>query len=361
MYSDRPDMAYDERPRTERGNRSAPYIPPARRAPRNDTREILPAATDQPGPVRRPLLRKDSQQAKQLRHELLGLNFFRCLADEGLRRLAYLVENELHHFLGHPDANDDEQTYHLRFPFMAPRHRMVLSRVARRFHMDCLSYGDDLRFAVAYRRPFVCQAPALQLVDFIPGLGYVSPTELAPPVPVVQYRKKRSFGRQTRVEEYEKELEGEPVSLRGDFSPYAISVPPDDEEERGYDCTIANCHEHILELQLNADSAPVVTRELLDKYGVLNCRPLTGGLLAVFPTPDALRAFLASAGRKEPPEGQPDAKTDRAGAVDGTTEIQIAVDGNPPVLATARVLSWHQTRPSTNPGGANRLFSALLR
>lgn len=279
-------------------------------------------------------------QRALLRHELCELSFYRRLmsASSDDKALLAQLEREYDRFVADDgEAGDPHAVFALRFPPMASRHRSLLSRLAERYHLQGVSYGEHpQRFTAVYKHPRSVARPILRLADLYHAASYYTPP---PPPPPSEYKRRRYDGHD-KAEGVE--LEAEEVLPSFDYSrwalePEAAPAPPDGEPAApsGFECEIGECHEHILQLwQLKpqppfdtsarapfeeeeeaaeeeaeeaeaevkanaASGAPTGARApTLGRYfsqlvpEALACRPLPEGFLAVFASASAASAFM---------------------------------------------------------------------
>ena len=246
-------------------------------------------------------------QRQILQHELIDMAFYRHLcppevssADECGRAAASstlleLLEKEFDQLLlrrptGLAEDGETDAVCCLRFPPMRARYRYLIAKVASRYHLQTHSFDEEeRRFTVVYKHARGATAPVLRLGDFRHARAYFSPP---PRPPRVDHGAKRSKFVSREADVYD--LEAEELPAVHDFSPWGlacekamggVSASAHDEgeaEEGGYECEIAGCHAHILEIS-RPEPAPISLSQLASAAPEASAaRALPDGGLLVF-------------------------------------------------------------------------------
>ena len=325
-----------------------------------------------------------ASQHRLLRDELIGVAFFRHLLNPELTTLLRTLEAEFDSLIDKAKASDtelqDDGVYCVKFPPLSGVAHFLISRCSERYHLRTATFGqDEKRFLAVYLHPRDVMRPVLRLDDFALAASYYTP----PPPPPAQYRPRKQQRRD--ADAYEGySLDAEELPLTHDYAPWAQgpSDAADDQSEEpvGYECEIAACHEHVVEIRpLSAPSAaPVASSERVcarldalladggdaggggDGGGLVAVRPLPAGCAAVFRSAQEARAFI-DAHRAAPAAADEDGAslvhvelrlppTTAAGA---EAEGAAAADGDELVACEARALAaLQQRRRVLGPGGA---------
>ncbi len=319
-----------------------------------------------------------ASQRAILRRELLELSFYRLLlrANDEDSALLSQLDSEFTAFVeGGGEDDDPREAFCLRFPPMPPRCRALLSRLASRFHLQAVSFGeDDARWCAVYKHPITAARPVLRIQDFQHAASYYAPP---PPPPAPQYKRAR-YDR--REEKTGVDLQATEVPLRFEYgrwttgaatgaaaasaSSAASSCAEEEEEPKGgFECEIAECHEHILQLTKLDPPPPWEDRSRLTAADEAStaagaageywkrllpeaeaCRALPDGMLAVFASADAARAVLDA--KAAAPASQPDPS--------GAVRLRL---GEATCLASP--LSALQRKPSARGAGGRGVPRAL--
>lgn len=342
-------------------------------------------------PPLRERLYTPASQRRLLQDQLLGVAFYRHIISEDEKVLLKVLESEFDTLISKAASLKDDGVYALRFPPLVGSAHFLIRRICERYHLQTAVFGEEEeRFIAVYLHPRDAMAPVLRLDDFRHGQSYYT----APPPPPAQYEQQHKFQRRQNDEGYS--LDAEELPLTRDYAEWAratasASARTADDGSRGgggYECEIAGCHEHILELRPSGTSpthmgeADVTRLEAIMEAimnsgaaGLRALRRLPAGCAGVFESADAARRFI-NAHRAER------AANDRAGsdATDGFVLLRIGAptsdDGEGPTVAAdapvaceARPLSALQRRRAVGGGaagalgrgGAPRALQAALR
>ena len=204
-----------------------------------------------------------TSQRRILQDELIGVALYRHLSDGADMELISALEDEFHHFLVDPEAQDADGVFCLRFPTkMSSNARYLIHACAARFHFQTTSFGEDSRrFVVVYKHPRDSMAPVLRLSDYALAASYYVP----PAAAVAASEPPRKYGRFGGSHAStggvaagggppRYELGASERPLVGDYSRWVgrVGVKSACSRHRdpaGYECEIADCHEHLLELR----------------------------------------------------------------------------------------------------------------
>lgn len=286
-----------------------------------------------------------SAQRRILQDELLPLALYRPLV--GRTDAAALLadcEAELDAFVADDTAADGERVYCLRWPPLPPAARRLVAACASRYHLQSTSFDEgNRRFVVVYKHPRDAMAPVLRLADFAHGASYYSP----PPPPPRAYEPQRKLARRDGPARYE--LEAEERTLTCDWTKWA-SFGADDGADDGYECEIAECHEHLLELRF-APPLELVRASAIVGDAAVALRPLPDGYVAVFRSAEQARGLIAS-GLARAPDGSERDRQVKAGRTWASAHAEgapcqlLLADplGGEPLACTARPLSALQRR-----------------
>jgi hypothetical protein len=190
-----------------------------------------------------------ASQTRILKDELLGLTLYRritsCDADAALMAR---LEDEFAALVSRAGELEPEGVYCVRFPAGLPgRTRFLIARCAERFHLQPHSFGEDEdRFMVVYMHPRGAMAPVLRCADFMLARSYYAPP---PPPPYEHKRSRYEKAENKTIEEYQ--LDATELFLNNpDFAPWtaAAGYGGGSTGADGYECEVAACHEHLIEL-----------------------------------------------------------------------------------------------------------------
>ena len=375
----------------------------------SDWPPIASAAMEHPPPSATvPPLREriytPASQRRLLQDQLLGVALYRFLVgSQDAQNLLQLLEREFDALIGGTANLQEDGVYCLKFPPLVGPAHFLIRKCSERYHLQTASFGEEEdRFVAVYLHPRDAMAPVLRLDDFRHARSYYLP----PPPPPSQYEPQRKLQRRARDEGYS--LDAELLPLTQDYTQWTRATAGTAHYKHGggggdgYECEIAECHEHILEMRTSAASPPAATMSMLaarleawmahrtassgDEVGLVALRGLPAGCAGVFASADAARRFvdahrvpntaaedgadgftalsigapheIASPSADEP---SPRAADDSAAAVGGAP--------SEPVACEARVLASLQRRRGGGSGaaamrgrgGAPRALQAALR
>ena len=283
-------------------------------------------------------------QRRLLQDALLGVALYRRLRDPDELELMAQLEKEFDALLESAPTLDEHGVYCLKFPPALPgRARSIIGKIASCYHLQSASFGEEeKRFIAVYLHPRDAMAPPLRMADYAHALSYYSPPPPPPP------REAQHRNKYQRRDDGEGDIELEATAvlpLQCDYSPWATHEFATGGEEAGYECEIADCHAHILELKftnagLAGVSAPqAAKRQLLrlltaDELAAL--RPLPDGWLAVFKSANAARGFVAR--HADGFAAAAAAAAAAVGADDGgmPSRLSLCVVSSPPAAAKAK-------------------------
>ena len=234
-------------------------------------------------------------QRRLLQDALLGLTLYRKLVThEEDAAFVEVLESEFDQLLEKVASLSDEGVYCLKFPAALPAPaRFLIGKVAERYHLQTHTFGEDeKRFVAVYVHPRDAMAPPLRLADYAHASSYYAP----PPPPAAQSRDQQRNKFQRRSDDsVDLEAEELPLSL-ADLSRWTSNKAYAEREEVGYECEIADCHRHLLELRCNGVAAPAAARERLEQLttpeALAVVRPLPDGWLCVFRSEAHALAFV---------------------------------------------------------------------
>eukprot|EP00301_Raphidiophrys_heterophryoidea_P017093 c26885_g1_i1.p1 GENE.c26885_g1_i1~~c26885_g1_i1.p1 ORF type:complete len:334 (-),score=38.48 c26885_g1_i1:107-1108(-) len=245
---------------------------------------------------------------RRLREETIGVWFFREVyfqdAHEKNFELARTVEAELEDWLvvsTDRKSRNEEGILFKKFPPMTSSYRGIVSSVAKRFKVTACGFGDDEvgRFLVLFSNPATFSAPILALEDFTPAKTYYVPP---PPNPGSNKKRRRTSAHV----ETEYDFEGTELALVQDFSQWALkhsyshSEADFEHEATAFECDIAGCHDHIVEISLtqathSTHELDVLNRHISHQPDVKATRPISPESLAiVFGSKNTAQSFLSS-------------------------------------------------------------------
>lgn len=305
-----------------------------------------------------------ASQTRMLKEELLGVTFYRrivsCEADAAL---VARLEEEFDALVSRAPELEPEGVYCVRFPPGLPgAARFLIARCAERFHLQPHSFGEDEdRFPVVYLHPRDAMAPVLRCADFALAKSYYTPA--APPA----YEHKRPRYERTEKARDEYQLDATELFLSDpDFTPWtaAAGYGRGSAGADGYECEVAACHEHLVEVCGFAEDRPApsldVAAACIPTAVVL--RPLPAGFVAVFASAADARAFLTD---RAPPTGTPPGGTGLAPGAEPLLLDAGAAAGGKWACSGRPLSALHQRRAlqlgSRGRGGAPRALQAALR
>ena len=288
-----------------------------------------------------------------LQGELLDVPLYRKLvsADEDVTELLATLEDELDAFVADPSPDAETPTC-LRFPPLPGRVRFLIAKCAERYHLQPVTFGqEERRFTAVYKHPRACAPPVLRLSDFAHATSYYTPA--APPQAAYAPRAPMFAGRADAPIE----LDAAEVPPRHDYARWAVPAASSAAAEpaHGFECEVAGCHEHMLELRFGSD-APLPTAERCAIAEAVAMRALPAGYVAVFRSAAAAKEFV-NAHACSPPERQRTGGGEREGYV----QLELPLDGEICAVMARPLSALHERRRVLGGGGAPRALTAALR
>jgi len=247
-------------------------------------------------PLRQRLHTPESQR-RLLQEQLMGVSFYRHLvSSEDDALLLRTLEAEFDGLIANAPSLQSDGVFCLRFPSLGATPGFLIKRLSERYHLQAAAFGEDeSRFMVVYLHPRDCMAPVLRLDDFVHAKSYYMP----PPPPAAQYEPRKQQRR--AGEGYE--LEAEELPLTQDYS-WARSQPASGVPPRvGYECEIAGCHDHMIELRPCGSFPEHTAEKILAKLeelitagcdGLVVLRELPAGCVGIFASAASASTFLES-------------------------------------------------------------------
>lgn len=279
-------------------------------------------------------------QRQILRHELMDIALYRQLVSCELdAALLKVLEAEFDAFLAQP--HDLDAVYCLRFPPMPAHNRWLISACASRYHLRTSSFDEDeRRFCVVYKHPKDAARPVLRLDDYVHAMVYYEPAP-APEAENHAGRRAKAARRDSASEGYD--FEAHELDRVHDYSRWTVAggASVSVRSENGYECEIAHCHDHIVEI--TDLSVEVELAEAIPEAAAI--RPLPAGFLVVLRSAEAAQALVGRCVGSESVEKD-------------------ASNGVQRLRCSSRVLSELQRRPNgggAGRGGAPRALQAALR
>jgi len=198
-----------------------------------------------------------SSQHRLLQDELIGVALYRHVvgATEDVA-LLHTLEAEFDNLIQAAGSLQSHGVYCLQFPPLMKSGHFLVKRCAERYHLQVAAFGEDeRRFLAVYLHPRDAMAPVLRLQDFSYATSYYN----CPPPPAAAYEPQRKQQRRTEDEDYE--LEAERLELTQSYSCWMLhpTMARDGAEAKpmrvGYECEIADCHQHLVEVRPTRQTA----------------------------------------------------------------------------------------------------------